>query len=319
MSLAELWSAGPQKQQQFSMWVDRAGDRANADYGHPFKLDVPAYRVARRIFAPLAPPGRRGASGGAGAPSWHVEREAGAPRAVRALAWRYLRSANLAALRDRRALRIDMSRRTRAPQHPAAVAMRNAADVLPLPPVDSGTSVVRANGAGGADVGESMEEALGRRTRAFNLRTRERPGDAEAWLAFAAFQHEFLRLQARRALPAVLEKKAAILLRGLWEAAAARHAGDWRLWRAYLAHALADFAAFSVPAARAAHLAAARALAARRSAAAAAGGEAGLREVEEAMVMLLEMLMETERQARPPAMPARAEPDRPASLVMAYT
>jgi hypothetical protein len=83
-------------------------------------------------------------------------------------------------------------------------------------------------------------------------------------------------------------------VRELWDAAAARHAGDWRVWRAYLAHALADFAAFSLPAARAAHHAAIRALAAKRAAAAAEGG--GVGEVEAAMVAATEQLMEVDRQ-----------------------
>ncbi len=53
MSLAELWSAGAHKQHEYRMWVDRGGDRANVDYGHPFKLDIPSYRVTRRILPPM--------------------------------------------------------------------------------------------------------------------------------------------------------------------------------------------------------------------------------------------------------------------------
>lgn len=39
-----------------------------------------------------------------------------------------------------------------------------------------------------ADQGESVEEYVTRRTKEFNVETRERPFDINAWLQFAAFQ-----------------------------------------------------------------------------------------------------------------------------------
>ena len=265
MSLAELWGGGAHKQHEYQMWVDRAGDSANLDYGHPFKLDVPSYRVARRVF-PQFPAGPRARTATV-APTglWLTEREAAAAaQRARTASWRYLRSANLAALQDRRARRINMSRA--GASGPGEVRAWAAADVLPVPlAVQSQTAAMAvAADAAGAEEGESVEEALGRKTREFNAATRLRPRDAGGWLAFAAFQDEFARLQGRRSLQqpaALVEKKAAILLRGLqhcpadrrllvayldaarslmdpprlrglWEAAVARHGGDVLLWQA---------------------------------------------------------------------------------------
>ena len=87
VSLSELWKSTVQKQQQFNMWVDRAGDTSNLDYGHPYKLDVPRYQVSM-----YAGGSRRRGGGG----SWEVEREAGQVKGR--TIWRYLRLNNIRAM-----------------------------------------------------------------------------------------------------------------------------------------------------------------------------------------------------------------------------
>lgn len=42
ITLADIWRKGT----QITMFFDRNGDRANLDYGHPFKLDVPSYAAS---------------------------------------------------------------------------------------------------------------------------------------------------------------------------------------------------------------------------------------------------------------------------------
>jgi hypothetical protein len=56
-------------------------------------------------------------------------------------------------------------------------------------------------GGGGAgddegeqEAGESLEDMLTRRTKEFNISTRERPGDVGNWLRFVALQDEFLQV-----------------------------------------------------------------------------------------------------------------------------
>jgi len=46
--------------------------------------------------------------------------------------------------------------------------------------------------------GESLEDVLTRRTKEFNISTRERPEDVTNWLEFVALQNEFLQIQSRR-------------------------------------------------------------------------------------------------------------------------
>lgn len=84
-----------------AFFFDRAPDKNNLEYGHPYKRDVPAYRVSAYLAG-------RGAVGGVGVP-----RTSGAKAA-----WRYLRSSNVAKSRDRHVKRISIAtvrKRTTAP------------------------------------------------------------------------------------------------------------------------------------------------------------------------------------------------------------
>lgn len=63
---------------------------------------------------------------------------------------------------------------------------------------------------GSVEEGESFEDSLLRRTREFNELTRTRPQDLQAWLDFAAFQDEFLKVGRKKEVVQALDKKLAI-------------------------------------------------------------------------------------------------------------
>eukprot|EP00850_Spirogloea_muscicola_P017458 SM000150S01717 [mRNA] locus=s150:236987:240741:+ [translate_table: standard] len=127
---------------------------------------------------------------------------------------------------------------------------------------------------GAAEVAESWEERLLRRTRDLNERTRERPRDVAVWLELARLQEERGRgrraAQAQDKAAAVLEKALAHVpdsedlllayldtcrhrddaaaLRQKWDRALGRCSGSAALWTAFLAQQRTAFSAFSVPA-----------------------------------------------------------------------
>jgi hypothetical protein len=125
-------------------------------------------------------------------------------------AWRYLRKNNVSKLLDKRqkVLCLGLTNRQRliaaGGLAPGArgEAQRSASMVVPAPcfiPLDMGKDVEGGLGAlaEGVDGGwgeESLEDMLTRRTKAFNISTREDPQNVSNWLEFVALQDEFLQV-----------------------------------------------------------------------------------------------------------------------------
>ena len=171
--------------------------------------------------------------------------------------------------------------------------------------------------------GESLEDMLTRRTKEFNISTRERPEDVANWLNFVALQDEFLQVQSRRNVTAITEKKVAILIRALghnptseqllvtyletiedqvepdklqhlWEAVVSKHSAKVAIWRAYLLHKKSHFKSFQVASLRAAYVTALKSLSSWRDRAADAREAL---DMEAAMLAIVEDFCEFERQA----------------------
>ncbi|GAV67638.1 NRDE-2 domain-containing protein [Cephalotus follicularis] len=140
-------------------------------------------------------------------------------------------------------------------------------DFLPLLDIQtSSTSLVE----------ESWDDQLLRRTREFNILTREHPHDENAWLAFAEFQDRVAsmqptkgaRLQTLEKKISILEKAAELnpgneqllicllkayqnrdssdLLISKWEKILMQHSGSYKLWREFLRVVQVDFSRFKV-------------------------------------------------------------------------
>ncbi|EKX53588.1 hypothetical protein GUITHDRAFT_132694 [Guillardia theta CCMP2712] len=265
ISLADLW----RKNQVMTMFFDRIGDKANLEYGHPFKLDVPMYRI-QRFWAGNGFMKRRTAIVSMlGLPSMGLKGDARGT-------WRYVRAQQILRLQSTQIKLLKLTAQKDENSQP----LKRQNEFISI--VDSKSAELSA--------GESLEDALARRTKEFNVSTRERPNDIQNWLAFVNLQDEFFKLYNRKNQMAITEKKVAILIRALkenpkneellvkyletiqgqlepekvqslWEAVVAKHSNKPNLWRAYLMH--------------------------RRE----------ILETEESMISLLEQLFEFERHA----------------------
>ena len=370
------------------MFFDRYGDTGNFEYGHPFKLEIPAYRIewfwcGGNVAATRARSSREGGAadkkrtwnsavfpalsmgsaggGSAGRVGCGVEggmdawRKRGGMRASMLGiprgadkngakgSWRYLRKNNIGRLLDRREKAVNLaSRRARliaagGLAEGGGTDDRGVADASASRPAEAFIALDcrrerrgAADGGGGAETedeewehGESLEDMLTRRTKEFNISTRERPGDVANWLSFVALQDEFLQLQSRRSVTAITEKKVAILIRALnsnptseqllvcyletiedqvepdkvqylWEAVVSKHSSKLAIWRAFLNHKKAHFKSFQMASIRAAYLTAIKSLRQWRDK---AGTARDVLEFEGSILALLEDFCEFERQA----------------------
>ncbi|XP_059304222.1 uncharacterized protein LOC132056159 isoform X2 [Lycium ferocissimum] len=130
--------------------------------------------------------------------------------------------------------------------------------------------------SGNAMIEESWEDEVFRKTKEFNRMTRERPHDAQIWLAFAQFQDKVASLQPQKgARLQTLEKKISILekatelnpdsedlllslmnayqsrdsiddLISRWEKILIENSGSCTLWREFLRVVQGDFSRFKV-------------------------------------------------------------------------
>ncbi|CAN4087838.1 unnamed protein product [Withania somnifera] len=130
--------------------------------------------------------------------------------------------------------------------------------------------------SGNAVVEESLEDEVFRKTKEFNKMTRERPHDAQIWLAFAQFQDKVASMQPQKgARLQTLEKKISILekatelnpdsedlllslmnacqsrdsideLISRWEKILIQNSGSYTLWREFLRVVQGDFSRFKV-------------------------------------------------------------------------
>ncbi|XP_050218221.1 uncharacterized protein LOC126668990 isoform X2 [Mercurialis annua] len=158
--------------------------------------------------------------------------------------------------------------RFHAPRHPVVV---DSDDFIPF----SDTEVVSKEAAS-SFVEESWEDELMRKTREFNVLTRERPYDEKLWLDFAEFQDKVASMQPQKGVRLqLLEKKVSILekavelnldneelllallkayqnrdstdvLIGRWEKVLLTHYGSAKLWREYLRIFQGEFSRFKV-------------------------------------------------------------------------
>ncbi|KAL4447355.1 hypothetical protein ABPG77_007388 [Micractinium sp. CCAP 211/92] len=153
-----------------------------------------------------------------------------------------------------------------------------------FPTVSAAEELAAEQAAAAQRDGETSEEMLLRRTKEYNLASRERPYDIQLWLEFARFQDEAARLRPTRrgGERAVAEKKLSILEKALslhpgsdelllallstaeavcddaelerrWRAVLERHSGSPRLWRAYLQFRRTSFSGFRASEVAAAH------------------------------------------------------------------
>lgn len=132
------------------------------------------------------------------------------------------------------------------------------------------------DGASVSAVEESWEDEVLRKTREFNMMTREQPYNGKAWLAFAEFQDKVASMQPQRgARLQTLEKKISILekaaelnpnneelllslmnayqrrdsidvLIGRWEKILMQNSGSYKLWSEFLRGVRGDFSRFKV-------------------------------------------------------------------------
>lgn len=130
--------------------------------------------------------------------------------------------------------------------------------------------------SGNAVVEESVEDEVFRKTKEFNKMTRERPHDAQIWLAFAQFQDKVASMQPQKgARLQTLEKKISILEKATelnpdsedlllslmnayqsrdsiddlitrWEKILIQNSGSCTLWREFLRVVQGDFSRFKV-------------------------------------------------------------------------
>ncbi|KAL4578898.1 hypothetical protein LXL04_015029 [Taraxacum kok-saghyz] len=144
-------------------------------------------------------------------------------------------------------------------------------DFVPLS--DESTSF---NGQDSSLVEESWEDEVLRKTKEFNIMTREQPHNEKFWLEFANFQDKVESRQPQRgARLQILEKKISILERavevnpdneelllalmsayqrrdnndvliGRWEKLLMHHSGSYKLWREFLRIVEGDFSRFKV-------------------------------------------------------------------------
>jgi len=298
ISLADLW----RKNQVMTMFFDRIGDKANLEYGHPFKLDVPMYRI-QRFWAGNGFMKRRTAIVSMlGLPSMGLKGDARGT-------WRYVRAQQILRLQSTQIKLLKLTAQKDENSQP----LKRQNEFISI--VDSKSAELSA--------GESLEDALARRTKEFNVSTRERPNDIQNWLAFVNLQDEFFKLYNRKNQMAITEKKVAILIRALkenpkneellvkyletiqgqlepekvqslWEAVVAKHSNKPNLWRAYLMHRRSNFKSFEMSSVRAAYVTAIRAMRNWRDR---SRSEREILETEESMISLLEQLFEFERHA----------------------
>ncbi|KAL2553546.1 hypothetical protein Fot_07165 [Forsythia ovata] len=148
----------------------------------------------------------------------------------------------------------------------------SGADYIPL--LDEGNTNVSFSGA--TVVEESWEEEVLRKTKEFNMLTREHPQDESIWLAFADFQDKVANMQPHKgARLQILEKKISILekatelnldnedllfslmnayrsrdstdaLIGRWQKILTQNSGSFKLWREFLHVVQGEFSRFKV-------------------------------------------------------------------------
>eukprot|EP00232_Nephroselmis_pyriformis_P023685 CAMPEP_0182854094 /NCGR_PEP_ID=MMETSP0034_2-20130328/1052_1 /TAXON_ID=156128 /ORGANISM="Nephroselmis pyriformis, Strain CCMP717" /LENGTH=497 /DNA_ID=CAMNT_0024984891 /DNA_START=122 /DNA_END=1612 /DNA_ORIENTATION=- len=291
--------AGQEMAGREPFYHDSRGDPGNLEFGGLYRLDVARFRPVIMEDAEWTRPKPKSPA------DYGVEVEPPPPKEgfLRCFASTHLRRG-----RDRtlRRLRLGLGTFERAE------AMRAPPEeFIPLGGDESDSE--------GEEEGESFEGALMRRSKEFNLATRERPYDLGLWLEFAAFQDEFLRLSRKRTqVVSTVEKKIAIYERALvhhpgsdrlllalleaarqisdrdataarWSAVLSRHRGSARLWREWLRMQRSTFSGFSASSLRRAYARALSALGAER---AKRRGEGAPPEVlEEAEGAVLEVLL----------------------------
>jgi len=121
-----------------------------------------------------------------------------------------------------------------------------------------------------------LDEFFMRRTREFNIMTRDRPHDERLWIAFANFQDELAIGQRKKSVQVqALEKKISVLEKALefnpdseelllfyleackkrdnisvliqrWENILMQHSGSYKLWRGFLRLCRGEFSSFTV-------------------------------------------------------------------------
>eukprot|EP00898_Chlorokybus_atmophyticus_P000447 jgi/Chlat1/1402/Chrsp12S01975 len=248
-------------------FFDTHGDKDNLVFGKLYRLDVAQFQ-------------RAVATGhGRGSHANHTK-EVDGERAPEKAELRYFSSKHVGRERDRRLKRVHA--RASAPK-------RMPGSLGEFVPVVPGLVEERAE-----EEGESFEDHLLRRTKELNQLTRERPGDVQLWLDFAAFQDELIRLSRRKVALQHLDKKMAIYERALqhhpdsealilayletcsqadefdvavkkWERALSRHPSSVKLWFAYIAFRRCQFSKFSVASMRQIHANAAAAFVLERN------------------------------------------------------
>nr|XP_016461934.1 PREDICTED: protein NRDE2 homolog isoform X2 [Nicotiana tabacum] len=160
---------------------------------------------------------------------------------------------------------------------PLKPMMSMPADFISLPDEVKSDEGIRGDTvSGNAVVEESWEDEVFRKTKEFNKMTRERPHDAQIWLAFAQFQDKVARMQPQKgARLQTLEKKISILekatelnpdsedlllslmnayqsrdsiddLISRWEKILLQNSGSYTLWREFLRVVQGDFSRFKV-------------------------------------------------------------------------
>ncbi|KAK9820400.1 hypothetical protein WJX72_009973 [[Myrmecia] bisecta] len=311
------WAAGVQPGEEV-YFFDTRGDRNNIAYDGLYRMDIAAYqRVDPAGVAAGAAP-RYGYAYVAGL---GTEGDGHLQKAANGLRQRYFLAGQVRREYDRRLRRLHLGRS--AVQRAQQREQQQRRLQMPMPafiPVAAGGEQEAKPGvpaeAEAEEPGETAEQYLMRRTKEFNVATRERPYDLQLWLDFAAFQDEHVRSgRYRKGLEAAAaEKKIAILERALghhpgseqlllalleaaatissadelrerWERVLSRHGGSARLWREYLSWRGTQFGAFNVSSIRETYMDALEALGSEQARRQREGAPGPVREeVERALV-----------------------------------
>ncbi|KAJ4835452.1 hypothetical protein Tsubulata_042729, partial [Turnera subulata] len=251
-------------------YLDTHGDADNLVYGSLYRMDVPRYKPYN-LTKPLGI-GFGGLykmkQGGSG---FDKDEDVDALDSDLRSAGRYWSAKYAAVERHKNLKRVRVLARKPSPAVPSD-------DFIPLLEDEkTGEGVGRDGLASTADVvEESWEDEVLRRTREFNVLTREHPHDDKVWLDFAEFQDKVASMQPQKgARLQTLEKKISILekatelnpdneglllcllkayqrrdstdvLIGRWEKVLIHHSGSCKLWKEYLRVVQGEFSRFKV-------------------------------------------------------------------------
>jgi hypothetical protein len=185
-------------------FVDVSRDPNNVLFGRPYRLDVPRYYMAARSARGLPPRVVLRVVDGA-----YVGVQADASGDTARGGERYFGAQRVARDSDASLRRVKYAT--------DGSVLRAPAPLLPFVPVGRQRASARSTAANPTSAdsddeaeGETLSELLFRRAKEFNERLRANPHDIDGWLAFAAFQDQFVAVQGRPPPGAADEKRISI-------------------------------------------------------------------------------------------------------------